>query len=68
MKKLLFLLPITLLTLSACGGGGAKSQNINTATTMGQELEDLDKAHEKGLISDKEYKSARKDILKSRKY
>ena len=33
-------------------------------TTMGQELMDLDESRKKGLISDKEYERAKKDILK----
>lgn len=67
MKKFIFLLPLALFTLGACGGGGAKSTNINSSTTMGQELTDLQAARDKGLISEKEYNKARKDILKSRK-
>jgi hypothetical protein len=50
--------------VSGCGGGGTKVTSTATTTTMGQELQDLDAAHQKGLISDKEYESAKKDILR----
>lgn len=65
MKSSKYLLPLLLaasLGLTACGGGGA---NVTaTSTTMGQELQDLEESREKGLLTDKEYDSARKAILK----
>ena len=48
-----------------CGGGGAQVQQSNT--TLGQELTDLQAAHEKGIITQKEYEKARKEILKKYK-
>ena len=65
MKSLHSLAIITLLvsSLSACGGGGAKVSNQSHATTVGQELLDLDKAYQSGLISEKEYDKSRKRIL-----
>ncbi len=53
----------SFLALGSCGGGGAKVKSTMNATTLGQELEDLEKAHKDGLISDDEYKKARKAIL-----
>ena len=47
---------------SGCGGGGAEIQSNNT--TLGKELMDLSEAHEKGVISDKEYENARSRLLK----
>lgn len=45
-----------------CGGGGAQLQQSNT--TLGQELTDLQTAYEKGIITQKEYEKAKKEILK----
>jgi hypothetical protein len=47
--------------LPGCGGGGAK---IDARTmTLGQELEDLESAREKGLLTEKEYNQKRKVIM-----
>ena len=48
-----------------CGGGGASVQS--SSTTLGQELTDLDAARDKGLLTEKEYEKARKQILKKYK-
>ena len=63
MKTLskLLLLPLVLVILAGCGSDDIK--NINTSTTMGQELLDLKAAKESGIISEKEYSRAKKDIL-----
>ena len=58
--KLLFISSLFLI-LVACGGGGATVETTNT--TMGQELMDLDESYKKGLLSEKEYKKARKKIM-----
>lgn len=47
--------------LAGCGGGGAELQAHST--TMGQELQDLQASYDKGIINEKEYKRAKKDIL-----
>jgi hypothetical protein len=55
-----------VLSLAACGGGGAKTSIQTSNTTMGQELMDLNASYEQGLISAREYNRAKKEIL--RKY
>lgn len=66
MARFALLLPLAalLLALPACGGGGAKNEITTSNSTMGQELTDLKAAHDQGLISQKEYDRAKKDILK----
>ena len=49
------------LLASGCGGGGAEVRA--TSTTMGQELTDLQKAKDQGLITDKEFENAKEKIL-----
>ena len=54
-----------MLLMSGCAGAAfnriefSMTRNI----TVGQELMDLQAAHEKGIISDSEYIEAKKDIL-----
>lgn len=56
------------LLLTGCGGGGAdvKTSTTTTTTTLGQELLDLKKARDQGVITDKEYETMRQDIMKKR--
>ena len=53
------------LTMSGCGGG-AKVKAETRTTTLGQELTDLDKAYKSGILSEKEYKSAKDKLLKAK--
>jgi hypothetical protein len=48
----------------AAGCGSPKNTVQPTGVTIGQELQDLDAAREKGLISKSEYERKRKDILR----
>ena len=48
--------------LVGCGGGGAKIDA--RTTTLGQELQDLEDARQKDLLTEKEYQKKRKEIMK----
>lgn len=62
LKKIGFvLLFVTVILSTGCGGGDTTVQASNT--TMGQELEDLDNAFKKGIITKREYEKAKEDIL-----
>lgn len=64
LRVLVFALSIAVL--AGCWGGGADVRNSNTnrSTTVGQELIDLQRAYDQGLISEREYERARRRILK----
>jgi hypothetical protein len=68
MKLMRVLAVVLLLAYSGamlgCGGGGADVKQSTTTTTLGKELQDLDDAYKKGLLSEKEYKEARKNLMK----
>ncbi len=50
---------------AGCGGGGARVEQ--SSTTLGQELTDLQGAYNKGIITEKEYEKAKKNLLKKYK-
>ncbi len=70
MKKFiaitLVVLLISAVCLTSCGGGGSKTTIQKSDKTLGQELMDLQKAHEGGAITEKEYKDAKKKLLKKK--
>ncbi len=54
---------VAMLGVTAAGGCGG--QKVETrSTTTGQELQDLDDARNKGLLTEDEYNKKREDILK----
>ena len=55
------------LFLSGCGSEAKTEVKQAPQTTLGQELLDLDKAREKGVISDDEYKKLKEEIIKKYK-
>jgi len=62
------ILAVGLWLLGCCGG---KKETIvvpqsQPATTLGDELKDLDDAHKKGAITKDEYEAAKKKIIEQR--
>jgi hypothetical protein len=53
---------VTFGSLAACGGSDVVTQQTSP-TTMGQELQDLDASFKAGIITEKQYKRAKDDIL-----
>ena len=49
--------------LSGCGGGGATYQAAGDKT-LGQELQDLKASYDKGILTQKEYESTKKQLIK----
>jgi hypothetical protein len=63
---LAFLLMVSAMACGCLGGGSggeAKVQSTTRTTTLGQELQDLDAAHKKGIISDEEYEKKKSELL-----
>jgi hypothetical protein len=51
----------------ACGGGTKTDVVSETSiTTLGQELQDLDKAYKDGIITEKEYNKAKEKLIKKK--
>lgn len=61
--KFIFIAVIIISLLAGCGGGGAKVETTTTNTTMGQELLDLNDSYKKGILTEKEYNKAKKNIM-----
>ena len=57
---------LTATVLSGCAGMAFNEIELTLSRniTVGQELMDLEAAHQKGIISDTEYAKAKQDILK----
>ncbi len=49
--------------MTGCGGGGADQTMQARTTTTGQELQDLDAAYKKGVITEDQYKEQKEKIL-----
>lgn len=52
---------VACCTLAGCGSSAAVEAR---STTVGQELQDLDAARNKGLLTEEEYNRKRAEILK----
>ena len=64
----LLLIVLMSVNFMACGGGGTKTDVVTetSTTTLGQELQDLDKAYKDGIITEKEYKKAKEKLIKKK--
>lgn len=54
---------VLVFGISGCAMLNRVDMQYTRTTTIGQELIDLQKAHEKGVISDEEYICTKKEIL-----
>ena len=64
----LALIVLVSVNFVACVGGetDVKSGSSTVTTTLGQELQDLDKAYKDGIITQKEYEKAKKRLIEQR--
>jgi predicted component of type VI protein secretion system len=64
----LVLMVFLCVTFVACGSGKkkAKPEPTTVTTTLGQELQDLNKAYKDGIITEKEYEKAKKALIEKR--
>ena len=64
----LVLVVAVCLNITSCGGSKTevKSEPTTVTTTLGQELQDLDKAYKDGIITKKEYDKAKKRLIEQR--
>ena len=60
------LVTAALLSLAACGGGGAEVKSEINTTSKGQQLIDLKKAVETGAMTQAEYDSERAKVLNAK--
>lgn len=68
LRRIGICLLAALLTLGPLTGCGSSKTLVTPArqTTLGQELQDLDKAFQDGVITQKEYDRARKRLLEGK--
>jgi hypothetical protein len=58
-----FVVALMMLGMAACSGGGAEVSSTVEGATLGQQLQDLEKARADGLISEDEYQDSREAIM-----
>ncbi|HEY9035410.1 MAG TPA: SHOCT domain-containing protein [Pseudomonadales bacterium] len=61
MRTVAMMLLLSMGVLVGCGGGD--STVVNYTATTGEELIDLKKAYDEGLLTEKEYNKRKEDIL-----
>ena len=57
---------VALVSLTACGGGGAEIKSEITTTTKGQQLLDLKKAFDAGAMNKDEYERERLKVINAK--
>ena len=62
-RSMMGLPALVLVALLTAGCGGGDSTIEASTTTMGQELSDLKKAYDEGIISEQEYEKSKQNIL-----
>ena len=65
----LILIVLAAANLAGCGSSKkteVKSEPTTITTTLGQELQDLDKAYKDGIITQKEYEKAKNALIEKR--
>jgi hypothetical protein len=64
----LILIVLMSLSFTACGGKQTKNdvKTETITTTLGQELQDLNKAYKDGIITQKEYEKAKQALIDKR--
>ena len=63
LKQWAILVLILWAGVGFMGCGSSTKTEVKSSQTLGQELMDLDEAFKKGVITEKEYQKARKDLL-----
>jgi hypothetical protein len=58
-----FIVALMMLGMAACRGGGAEVSSTVEGATLGQQLQDLEKARADALISEDEYQDSREAIM-----
>lgn len=59
----LMLMLLMSVNFIACGGSKSQTDVKTSTTTLGQELQDLKTAYDKGIITEKEYEKAKKKLI-----
>ncbi|CAB1077714.1 hypothetical protein D1AOALGA4SA_5498 [Olavius algarvensis Delta 1 endosymbiont] len=64
----LMVIILVSVNFTACGGSNkdVKSEPSTVTTTLGQELQDLNKAYKDGIITQKEYEKAKERLIEKR--
>ena len=62
----LILILLVGVNFTACGGSKNQTAVKASTTTLGQELQDLKAAYDKGIITEKEYEKAKNKLIEQK--